>query len=87
MFGGWGTLLTLAGAMMGVPTLGTIGMGMNAIDAIGSGNPAGAASAIMGMGGSGGAGGSGMFGNWINPGQGNLYTPGGAETGMLWDPA
>jgi hypothetical protein len=83
LFGGLGTMFGLAGAMMGAPTLGMVGTGMNAIDAISSGNAAGAAGAIMGM----RNGGAGMFGDWMNPGQGNLYLPGGAEAEALWTPA
>jgi hypothetical protein len=41
----------------------------------------GAASAVMGMKD------TGMLGSWKNPAAGNLYSPGGAESEMLWSPA
>jgi hypothetical protein len=80
LFGGLGTLLSVGGTLLGVPMLGTIGAGMNAVDALSSGDPAAMAQAALGMQE------NGMLGNWQNPAQGNLYMPGGAETGMLWDP-
>jgi hypothetical protein len=82
LFGGLGTLLSLGGTLMGIPMMGTIGMGMNAVDALASGNPAGAAMSTMGMKNPTGGG-----GNWINPAEGNLYSPGGTATRMLWEPA
>ena len=82
-FGGLGGLLSLGSMLIpGAPAwMAPTGMGLSAVNSMARGDPSGMLGVAAGIKGAGG------FGNWLNPGQGNLYTPGGQEIENLWGPA
>jgi hypothetical protein len=81
LLGGLGSLFTLGSMLIpGAQWMAPLGMGMNAINGVATGNPA---STIMSMA---QMMNGGKWGNWKNPAAGNLYTPGGTKIPELPDP-
>jgi len=82
LLGGLGSLFSLGGMLIpGAQWMTALGTGMGAVNGMMQGNPSGMINMAQGVKDAGG------FGNWINPAQGNLYMPGGAEIDSLWSPA